>query len=243
MKKYLSSLSCLLLPFLFLVLSSLGSCNEEKAKKTEEETEEEKAKKTEEETEEKPEETEEVNIDKLIALLKKDTALDKKGFTKVLQALKDGTWNIDDAFDTTTGAKREKYYKWDKRAKPGDWRTFVINVAEGGVKGDHIPYFEYAKKKGAKFDEIGKYGRNILHLLFDFDIDEATVNDLKWLLDNLDTKVIENIINVRKRNEDGSYTQNHPLDYVTSKKESTHKAQIIALLKSKGAKSGKKTTT
>ena len=220
MKKYLSSLSCLLLPFLFLVLSSLNSCNEEKPKKTEE-----------------------GDIDKLIALFKNDTSLEKGGFTKVLQALKDGTWNIDDAFDTKTGAKREKYYKWDKRAKPGDWRTFVINVAEGGVDGDHIPYFEYAKKKGAKFDEIGKYGRNILHLIVNpvGEIGEATVNELKWLFENLDDEVIKNIINVKKKNENrGTDTQNQPLDCVRSSK---YEAQIIDLLKSKGAKSGKKTTT
>lgn len=193
---------------------------------------------------EKGEKTEEEDIDNLIALFNNDTALEKTGFKKVLQALKDGTWDIDDAFDTTTGTKREKIYRWDERSRPVDWRTFVINVAEGGVNGDHIPYFEYAKRKGARFDEIDKYGRNILHLLFDFCIDEATVNDLKWLFNNLDDGVIKSIINAKKRDATwGEDTQIQPLDcllhWEDEYEDPKYKAPIIALLESKGAKSGK----
>jgi|688.fasta_scaffold141417_3 hypothetical protein len=118
------------------------------------------------------------DIDTLIAQHEQDMEQDSnehQAFRRVLQSLKDGTMDINDAFfrsGANGGEKCDKRYEWDTHSgsdKPAEWQTFLIHIVEfGSTPGNHIPYFEYAKANNADFKIWDMYGRSLLHLVLAF---------------------------------------------------------------------------
>jgi hypothetical protein len=146
-------------------------------------------------------------IDMLMAQHEADMDRSNKGhqaFKRVLQSLKDGTMDINDAFirsGADGGTKCNKQYKWEPYnmgSKPAEWQTFLIHIVEYGcTPGDCIPYLEYAKAQGADFKVWDMYGRSLLHLLVNFP-NRGVEAVLAWLLDNTDAK---DLINESRRKE------------------------------------------
>jgi hypothetical protein len=176
-------------------------------------------------------------IDKLIAQHEADmdrSSGEHQAFKRVLQSLKDGTMDINDAFirsGADGGTKCNKQYEWDSSAsvgKPADWQTFLIHIVEFGcTPGAHIPYLEYAKAQGADFKVWDMYGRSLLHLLVDASNGGNAEEVLAWLLDNTNAK---DLINAPRR-EAGD-----PAQLLSGTAPWSSKTALQAILKRHGSK-------
>jgi hypothetical protein len=177
------------------------------------------------------------DIDRLIAQHDQDMDQSNDGhqaFKRVLQSLKDGTMDINDAFirsGTRGGEKCDKGYKWSGHVlkdRPEAWQTFLIHIVEyGSTPGDHIPYFEYAKANNADFKVWDMYGRSLVHLVL-ASKQAHTEKDLAWLLENTEAK---ELINTPKRTEgdpesvsgtEGPWSTDAALQTILKKHGSSH---------------------
>ena len=157
-------------------------------------------------------------IDKLIEQHDRDSAVNpcpstQNIFKNVLQGLKEGTWNINDKFMHRSPLKKSNGGYLTVFPNDKQWDTFLTHVVRpGSTPGNHIPYFEYAKEKGADFKITDYEGNSLLHLLLTYNTSDKTIReDLEWLLSNTDVKAI---INKKRLKEDGStHSNSTPLDY------------------------------